>query len=659
MCGIYGMVSLSGDALRAPDAVELMGRSLRHRGPDSSGVFKSRSVALGCERLRIMDLRKRADQPFASPDARCRLVCNGEIYNASELRRRYPDYPFRSRSDVETILPLYLDQGAQGLGDLDGMFALAIWDEAAGALTLARDRAGEKPFFYSRAGGELWFASEVQALLLNPALSRDLDETAVRQYLALGYVPEPRSTFRDVRKLESGTIARFTASGESVTRYWDPGSFELSNELPKSTIPRLRDLLETAVRKQMVADVPVGIFVSAGLDSALVASIVARETIGQETHTFTARFTDPSYDEGPAAAACAGLTSTRHHEVMVGENELAEALGIIVDRLAEPVADPAILPTYLLAREARKHVTVVLSGEGADELFGGYPTYLGHKLVPYIQALPSAARRMLRAAVGLIPASQGKVTFEFLLKRFLADAEKPLAERHLAWFGTGAGDALAVAGESGAAAAARSIQPSVPLRGKGGATSGGRAKRPPGGRAKRSPGGGQAGSPPGGGRAESLTGAMLLDYRTYLPDDLLTKNDRATMLNSLEARAPFLDRDLSAFALALPERYKVRGLTTKWLLKQAAGKWLPRRTIHRRKRGLSVPVASWIDRGLRSEVDRLLAAERLARQELFDPQPVRRLLAEHRAGKANHARVLWALVIFQYWLERWVPERAG
>lgn len=620
MCGIYGMVSLSGEALRAPDALACMGRSLRHRGPDSSGVFESRSVAIGCERLRVIDLRQRADQPFESPGSRCRLVCNGEIYNAKELRRRYAGYPFRSRSDVETILPLYLDRGAAGLGELDGMFGLAIWDSAEGALILARDRSGEKPLFYSRAGGELWFASEVQALLANPALSRELDETAVGQYLTLGYVPEPRTVFRDVRKLESGTIVSFTAGGDDVHRYWDAGAFEPTAATAASAIPRLRSLLDAAVRKQMVADVPVGIFVSGGIDSALVAAIAARHQRGQVIHTFTVRFTDPSYDEGPEAAACAGRTSHRHHEVMVGETELAKALSAVTDRLAEPVADPAILPTYLLAHEARQHVKVVLSGEGADELFGGYPTYLGHKVAPYLLALPSPVRDAVRAAAGLLPASRDKVTLEFLLKRFLAGAERPPPERHLSWFGTGAASCLPRNGHSPLTAVARSLP--APARG-------------------------------------GPDGAMLFDYQTYLPDNLLTKNDRATMMSSLEARAPFLDRDLSAFALALPEDFKVRGWTTKWLLKQAASEWLPKQTIHRRKRGLSVPVASWIDRGLRSEVDRLLATERLARQELFAPQPVRRLLAEHRAGRANHARALWALVIFQYWLERWVPERAA
>ncbi len=620
MCGIYGMAALRGEALRAPELLDAMGLSLHHRGPDSRGVVRRPRFAMGCERLRIIDLHERADQPFGDPDGRCWAACNGEIYNAKELRRRYADYPYRSHSDVETILPLYLDKGAEGLADLDGMFAVAVWDEPAATLTLARDRAGEKPLFVSRLGGELWFASEVQALLLDPAISRELDETAVFQYLALGYVPEPRTAFRDVRKLEAGTIARFTAEGQDrVLRYWDPDAFEPSGQRSGSALPELRSLLKTAVEKQMTADVPIGVFVSGGMDSALVSTIAARAASGggDGIHTFTARFVEPSYDESRWAAVATGRLGTHHHEVIVDEDSMAEALAGVTEGLAEPLADPAILPTWLLAREARKHVTAILSGEGADELFGGYPTYIGHKLVPWVQALPGAGRAMLKRAVGLFPASRGKVTLEFLAKRFLADAEKPWLERHLAWFGTGAHRALATP------------DPATPILEL---------------------------ATPAAGRPSD---AMLLDYRTYLPDNLLVKNDRATMLHSLEARAPFLDRDLSAFALALPERLKVRGVTSKWLLKKAAREWLPRPEVERRKRGLSVPIASWLDQGLRPEVERLLDAGRLARQEILDPRRVGELLAEHRAGKVNHARPLWTLVMFQYWLERWVPERAG
>ncbi len=613
------MASLQGEALRSPQLLEDMGRSLRHRGPDSRGVYRSRTVALGSERLRIIDLRARADQPFHDPSSRLWLVGNGEIYNAREIRQQYPEYPFQSRSDIESIMPLYLEKGAAGLRELDGMFALAIWDESSHTLTLARDRAGEKPLFYARVSGELWFASEMQTLLLHPTLPRELDKEALSLYLALGYIPEPRTAFQSIRKIAAGTIVQLHGETESVDRYWNPGAFETSEESLESARGRLSSLLTSAIQKQMISDAPVGVFVSGGLDSALIATIASRNEPSREIHTFTARFADPSYDESHQASNCTSRLGTRHHEVIIDEQSLATALDAVRDQLAEPLADPAILPTYLLAKEASQHVKVILSGEGADELFGGYPTYLGHTLVPYIQALPSTVRKALRGAVGLLPASRGKVTVEFLLKRFLADAERPWLDRHLAWFGTGAQAALAVQGQP------HSIVPALQALAHG---------------------------------QQGVRGAMLLDYRTYLADCLLVKNDRATMLSSLEARAPFLDRDLAAFAFGLPTNLKVRGLTTKWLLKSAAREWLPKKAIHRRKRGLSVPIASWIDGGLRSEVDRLLATDRLERQELLDPQHVQLLLSEHRAKKVNNARPLWALVILQYWLERWVPERA-
>ncbi|MCP4658725.1 MAG: asparagine synthase (glutamine-hydrolyzing) [bacterium] len=619
MCGIYGMVALDGEALHCPELLEPMSRSLHHRGPDGRGVVRDRRAAMGTERLRIVDLREQADQPFADPRSRCWLVCNGEIYNAAELRRRYPDYPYRSHSDVETILPLYLDKGAEGLSELDGMFGLALWDLTEETLILARDRAGEKPLFYRRVGGELWFASEVQALLVGPGISRELDDTAIFQFLALGYVLEPRTAFREIRKVGAGTIVRHTSHGADVSHYWDPGAgTEDSGDLRESTA-RLAELLRAAVRKQAAAEVPVGIFVSGGMDSSLLTVLAAQEDRTLPLHTYAARFSEPSYDESQWATECARRSGTVHHEVVIDEHSMLQALEAVTDNLAEPLADPAILPTYLLARQAREDVKVVLSGEGADELFGGYPTYLGHKLIPCLEAVPPL-RRLLHSLADRLPASRGKVTFEFLLKRFLADADKPLIERHLSWFGTGAEGMLAANGQPTRGMEELAMTPLQP---------------------------------------NGAGNAMLLDYRTYLRDNLLVKVDRATMLNSVEARAPFLDRDLSAFSLALPEHLKVRGLTTKWLLKKVAREWLPKPVVHRRKRGLSVPVASWIDAGLRSEVDRLLAAERLRRQELLDPEPVQLLLSEHRSGKVNHARALWALVVFQYWLERWAPERAG
>ncbi|HEX9163187.1 MAG TPA: asparagine synthase (glutamine-hydrolyzing) [Thermoanaerobaculia bacterium] len=611
MCGIYGMVSDSGAALRFPAVLDFMGEALRHRGPDGRAVLRDDSAAIGTERLRIIDLHERADQPFSDPQEQVWLECNGEIYNAPEIRARYHDYPYRSHSDVETIIPLYLDRGTDAIATLDGMFGLAIRDNRSGALILARDRAGEKPLFYARVGREIVFASELQSVLQHPSVSRDLDPIAIAEYLRLGYVPEPRTMFAAVRRVPAGSYIRFNGS-EEVTRYWQPETFTTIERSTHEAIVELRHLIEMAVTKQVMSDVPVGVFVSGGLDSSILAALASKVIGVDKVHTFSAQFAERSYDESGDAARVAVRMRTRYVPVRTDEETLLEALAHVTKNVAEPIADPAILPTFLLARTARNYVKVILSGEGADELFGGYPTYIGHKLAPMYDRLPAFLRDAIRSGVKRLPSSGKKVTLEFLLKRFVADAERPWIERHLSWFGTGLSDDVY--------AKAPGELPDLPQ------------------------------APPG---RDALSGAMLVDYRSYLRDNLLVKVDRATMLSSVEARAPFLDRDVSAFALSLPPELRVRRLTTKWLLKKAAEKWLPKDVIYRRKRGLSVPVASWINHGLRGEVDRLLAPETLRSRGIINESYATRLLTEHRSGRANNARSLWALVMLQSWLERW------
>ncbi|HEV3486898.1 MAG TPA: asparagine synthase (glutamine-hydrolyzing) [Vicinamibacterales bacterium] len=607
MCGIYGMVSAA--PLRYPDLLERMGEALRHRGPDGSAVLVHPNARIGTERLRIIDLHERADQPFASPDGLVWLEANGEIYNAAEIRARYRDYPFRSHSDVESILPLYLEHGTDAVAMLDGMFGLAIWDNRTSTLILARDRAGEKPLFYTRAGNEVLFASELQCLLRYPEVSKELDPAAISDYLARGYISEPRTAFAAIRRVPAGTFMRFSGGSEETVRYWDPESFTIQPREPREAVAELQRLIERAVAKQVMSDVPVGVFISGGLDSSILATLASNAIGVDKVHTFSAQFAEESYDESADAAVLAKRMRTRHVPVRTDEETLREALANVTTRVAEPLADPAILPTFLLARAAREHVKVILSGEGADELFGGYPTYIGHKLAPLYQSLPSFARGAARRVAFSIPASGKKVTLEYLLKRFVVDAERPWVERHLAWFGTGLSPRV------------NANQPRV-------------VPRPD-------------------DRRDPLTGAMLLDYRSYLRDNLLVKVDRATMLSSVEARAPYLDRFVSALALSLPPELRVRRLTTKWILKKAAEKWIPRDVIYRRKRGLSVPVAGWINGGLRAEVDRLLDPERLRAQGFVDAAHVGRLLDEHRAGKANHAKPLWAVIMLGYWLENW------
>jgi asparagine synthase (glutamine-hydrolysing) len=639
MCGVFGVLSLDAHPLGdVCDPLERMGAALHHRGPDGTRVLTSPVLALGATRLRIIDLRACADQPLTGPagvdSALMRyasqapgaapgtfwLACNGEIYNSAELRRRFPAYPYGSRSDLEPLLPLLSTRGAAGLAEVDGMFALAAWDVRRQCLILARDRAGEKPLFVAEVEGKLWFSSEIAALLTVPNIGREIDTFALSQYLKLGYVLEPRTLFAAIRRVESGT-ALIVRQGElAVHRYWDPGSLAPAGSTPPAANPRdrivqLTGLIEAAVRRQVVADVPVGVFTSGGLDSSLVAALTARELAPRRVTTFSARFTADSYDETPWARRCARLAGTQHVEVPCTDHELTVAFRELTERSAEPISDPAVMPTWLLARAARQEVRVVLLGEGADELFGGYPTYLGHRLAPAYGVLPATVRRLLEQGIAQLPQSGRKVTLEFLLRRFVAAAPLEWVERHLAWLGAGLLEAHPQEHTDGWLlswlASYRHRDP--------------------------------------------LEGALLLDYCTMLREKLLVKSDRALMLNSIEGRMPFLDRALTAFALGLPPGDKLHGLTTKWILKQAAASWLPRTLTHRRKRGLSVPIAGMINAALREDVDRLLGSSNPDEPELFDAVHVRRLLAEHRAGTANHARVLWPALVLKAWAERWHP----
>ena len=604
MCGIFGVVSLSGLPLRHPEGVAAMAAALAHRGPDGERIVGHEHARLGARRLAIMDLTT-GDQPFQSPDGAVWMVCNGEIYNAAELRQggERAGYPFRSTGDIETIVPLYARRGADGVAQLEGMFGLAIWDDARQRLVLARDRAGEKPLFWTRAGGELRFASEVQALLAFPDQPRRVSPPAAALFAALGYVPAPHTMLDGIHKLPPGHVLVAEAGSVSVRPYWEAAAAASAPNTLESA-RQLRDVLVGAVARELMSDVPLGIFTSGGLDSSFLVAAAARAMPGERLHTYAVRFLEPGYDESPFAEQVTHHIRSVHHVVTADDAALQRALHVVTDRLAEPVGDPALLPTYLLAEAAQADVKVVLSGEGADELFGGYPTYLGHKAAGLLRRLPG--RGLLRALINRLPTSTGKVTTEFLLKQLVAAADLPVLERHLAWFG-----ALGPSPE--ATAWAEGLLRGFPA-------------------------------------TPSLNRVLWLDFCSYLPDNLLVKVDRGTMLASIEARAPFLDRRVLELVLPAPAALKVRGFTTKAILKEAARGLVPDNVIHRRKRGLSVPVARWLNSSLASLADRYLTAPHLA------PERVRPLFAEHRAGRANHARKLWPVLMAELWAERWGVE---
>ncbi len=601
MCGIFGAVSLAGRPLRHPDCLHEMAQALAHRGPDGERTVGHERARFGARRLAIMDLTT-GDQPFQSPDGAIWMVCNGEIYNSRDLRREATSwgYPFRSTGDIENIVPFYERFGAAAVERLEGMFGLAIWDERRGTLLLARDRAGEKPLFWTELDGELRFASEMQALLVYPDQPRRVDARAADLYAGVGYVPAPHTMLAGVHKLPPGHVLSADRSGVTVRAYWDP-AVAAARPSQLDSPARLREVLLRAVERELMSDVPVGVFTSGGLDSSLLAAAAARVKAGEQIHTYAVRFVEPGYDESPHAAAVTRHIPTIHHVVTADDAALERALQVVTTALGEPVGDPALLPTYLLAEAAREHVKVVLSGEGADELFGGYPTYLGHKAAGLYRRLPG--RRLLRWLVNRLPTSTGKVTFEFMLKQFVAAAELPALERHLQWFG-----ALGPAAGTVAELACK-LTPFP--------------------------------------QADPLNRLLWLDFLTYLPDNLLVKVDRGTMLASIEARAPYLDREVMELVLPAPSRLKVHRFGTKVILKEAARGLVPRAVIGRRKRGLSVPVARWLNAGLAPLADRLLARPRLGGAR------VPRLLAEHRAGRANHARKLWPILMAELWAERW------
>src|SRR5438128_3557926 len=607
MCGIFGAVSVTGAPLKHPECIAQMAATLQHRGPDGERIVGHERARLGARRLAIMDLTT-GDQPFQSADGAVWMVCNGEIYNARELRTQATGwgYPFRSHGDIENIVPFYERYGRDAVGRLEGMFGLAIWDDRRQALILARDRAGEKPLFWTTVDGELRFASEIQALLVYPDQLRRLNTEAAHLYQALGYVPAPHTMFERIRKLPPAHLLVADPTRIDVSPYWEP-AVAASAPSRLASPAQLRETLLRAVERELMSDVPVGVFTSGGLDSSLLAAAAARVKAGEQIHTYAVRFVEPGYDESPHAAAVTRHIPTIHHVVTADDAALERAFGVVTGSLAEPVGDPAILPTYLLAAAAREHVKVVLSGAGADELFGGYPTYLGHKAAGWYRRIPG--RSLVRAVVNRLPTSTGKVTLEFMLKQFVAAAELSPLERQLTWFGALGPDAAAVAWATDLLGAF----PAAP--------------------------------PP------SLNRLLWLDFVSYLPDNLLVKVDRGTMLASIEARAPYLDREVMELVLPAPSALKVRGFTTKVILKEAARGLVPDRVIRRRKRGLSVPVARWLNTGLAALADRVLA-----RPRLFPGAPTAQLLAEHRALHRNNARKLWPVLMAELWAERWNVE---
>lgn len=615
MCGICGIASPSG----APDADRLaaMSAALVHRGPDSAGEHRDGPVALAARRLSIVDLAH-GDQPIAGEDGSCVVVQNGEIYNAPELRRELEraGHGFRTHCDTEAIVHLYEQHGLGFAERLRGMFAVAIWDARRRRLVLARDRYGIKPLYYRHAGGELAFASELRAL---PRGEIDLD--ALECFLAFNSIPAPYSIFRDVRKLPAGHLLVWQEDGQiRLERYARPGPAplgELRDGDEAELVEELRARLRDSVRAHLLADVPVGVLLSGGVDSAALAAFAAQET-SEPVHTFTIGFAERSFDERADARLVAERYGTEHHELLVRPDP-SLLLPALAEAFDEPFADSSALPTYLVSQLAAGHVKVALSGEGGDELFGGYYTYAADLLADRVAPLA----RLARPLVERLPASSGKASFDYKAKRFVRAAHLPPLERHHGWKEIFSPELRSELTGRGAG-----FDPVDVYRARYDETAG----------------------------ADGLARLQDVDFGIYLVDDLLVKTDRASMAHSLEARVPFLDPVVTNLAFALPARHKVRGLAKKVLLRKAVEPLLPREVVHGRKRGFSIPAATWLRGELEPFARETLSAGTLARQGFFRPETVTRLVDEHVAGIEDRSRQLWGLLAFTLWYERHVEQ---
>ena len=596
-----------------------MNGRLFHRGPDSDGLFHDDGVALAARRLSIIDL-EHGDQPIANEDGAVTVVQNGEIYNYRELREELErlGHRFATHCDTEVLVHLYEEYGDGFLERLRGMFAIALWDAREQRLLLARDRFGIKPLYYRVADGALSFASELKAMLELPGFSREIDPKAVAAYLAFNSIPAPLTIFAEARKLPPGTTLAWRRGEVSRHRYARPRpvSAERARRGPADELAdELRETLRDSVRAHLVADVPVGVLLSGGVDSAGLAALAAGEQ-GPGVRTFSVGFEESSFDELDRARLVAERYGTDHHEIVL-RPDAVELLPKLAEAFDEPFGDSSALPTYLVSELAASHVKVALSGEGGDELFGGYYTYVADLLAPRLGRLAPLAAPLVEA----LPSSDSKASFDYKAKRFVRAAGLPPLERHHAWKEIfSARGRASLLGER-----APGWDPVDLYRERYAETT----------------------------AAEPLARLQDVDLGIYLVDDLLVKTDRSSMTHSLELRVPFLDNEVAAFALGLATPLKVRGLAKKRLLRRALAPLLPREILHGRKQGFSIPVAAWLRGPLQGFARELLSPATLSRQGCFDPATVTALLDSHCAGREDLSRQLWGLMAFTLWFERY------
>lgn len=632
MCGIAGICQVDASPL-TPEAgqwVKAMTDRMSHRGPDGEGQWSSGPVCLGHRRLSIIDLSG-GGQPMHSADGQMTVTFNGEIYNYAELKEQLTALggQFQTSSDTEVILEGYRIWGPDCLARFDGMFAFALWDNQQRRLFCARDRFGKKPFFYTVQQGRLYFASELTGIEQLRHLSLTMNPQAVMRYLAYEYVPTPHSVYTEVQSLPPSHMLLLQDGNLSISRYWDmPMPDESDKRSDNELCEELRFLLSRAVRRRMVSDVPLGVFLSGGIDSSIVAGLMARQS-STAIKTFSIGFSEASYDESRYARIVAKAFATDHHERVLSAEECADTLPGIISRMDVPMADASVAPTWLLSGVTREKVTVALGGDGADELWAGYEHYIGFKVAQWYNAAPSALRRgIIEPLAQLLPSSAGYINPRLAVATFLRAAHAPAWQRVQTMLTAFTPDMQeSILDDAFKAQQPGFLAPEVlfaPTRERYDHWQPQNAATP-------------------------LARAFHVYARQFMLDDILVKVDRCSMLHSLEVRAPFLDKDAAEFAARLPVSRKLHGFKRKWLLKKAFAELLPDEILYRNKRGFQIPVAQWLRGRMRPLMEDLLNESTLKAQGIFNYQAVRALMDEHVSGRADLRKPLWTLLVFQLW----------
>jgi asparagine synthase (glutamine-hydrolysing) len=605
--------------------------ALVHRGPDDEGSVhfggagraQGAPVTLGMRRLSIIDLEG-GHQPVHNEDSTVWVIQNGEIYNHLELRDLLiaAGHSFNTQSDTEVLVHGYEEWGEEMVERLNGMFAFAVLDRRRGAVFLARDRMGIKPLHYAIDGMRLVFASELKALLCDRALRREIDPAALAQYLAYEFVPSPRSIVRGIDKLQPAhTLTWSLADGtHRLRRYWAPELGVGDAARPRSLDEECGELLTVlreSVRKELISDVPLGVFLSGGIDSSAVTAMMTQ--LGGDVKSFSVGFADRSFDESNHARRVARHLGTEHRELTLEPGMLLGLIPQLPTLLDEPLGDASIIPTYLLSAFTRRHVKVALGGDGGDELFAGYPTLQAHRLAEYYLKAPRVLREgLVEPVVRRLPVSRGNLSFDFRAKRFVAGVGYPVAERHQRWMGS-------FAPEERAALLSRDVRHDL-----------------------------DNGDAP---HADPLNQVLMMDMRLYLENDILVKLDRASMMASLEGRVPLLNNDFVEYATHLPLNMKLRGMRSKFLLKRALRGLLPDGILNRPKKGFGIPVAHWFRGPLKEQMQSVLSPDRIARKGFFDPAAVAALIGDLLEGRRDNRKQLWTLFAFELWHDGYLNQQ--